>query len=137
MNTYTAHIDGASSGNPGDSGIGIVLYKDGEEMLRISKYIGQATNNVAEYTALLTLLNSVKKHLIKKIKIYSDSELLVKQLSGEYKIKNMALKVLVEQIHAYKKEIDFTVEHVGREKNKEADDLAKKASKRGGKINDV
>ncbi|HDQ25268.1 MAG TPA: ribonuclease HI family protein [bacterium] len=79
---YTAYIDGASSGNPGDAGIGIVVYRGDEAVLSISKYIGKQTNNYAEYTALLTLIEALKKHGVKEAKVYSDSELVVRQLSG-------------------------------------------------------
>lgn len=134
---YTAFVDGASSGNPGDAGIGIIIYKDNEAIVRESRYIGVQTNNVAEYTALTLLLEMAEKHGIKKIKIFSDSELVVKQMSGEYKIKNEDLKVLAMKAQSYKKKIKFTLEHVRREGNCEADDLAKSASKRGGKLKDV
>jgi ribonuclease HI len=134
---YSAFIDGASSGNPGDAGIGIVIYKDKEEIVRESRYIGIQTNNFAEYTALTVLLEMLEKHGIKHVKIFSDSELVVKQMSGEYKIKNQDLRVLAMKAQAYKKKIKFTLEHIRREGNDEADDLAKSASKRGGKIKDV
>lgn len=134
---YTAFIDGASSGNPGDAGIGIIIYKGKDAVLSESKYIGKQTNNYAEYTALIVLLEMVEKHGIKKIKVYSDSELVVKQMSGEYKIKNADLKELAAKAQSYKKKIKFTLEHIRREGNSEADDLAKAASKRGGKLKDV
>jgi|DewCreStandDraft_4_1066084.scaffolds.fasta_scaffold11289_8 ribonuclease HI len=136
MDVYTAYIDGASSGNPGDAGIGIVIYKNNEEILRESKYIGMQTNNYAEYMAFLSLLEILDKHSIKKIKIYTDSELLVKQIKGEYKIKNEAIKSFIEKIKKYKN-IKYEIEHITRDKNKEADKLAKKASKRGGKLKNV
>lgn len=132
--TYKAFIDGASSGNPGNAGIGIVIYKDNEEIVRESKYIGIQTNNVAEYTALIVLLEMLEKHKIDSVSIYSDSELLVKQVSGEYKIKNEVLRELMMKIAPHKKKIKFTLEHIRREGNGEADDLAKAASKRGGQI---
>ena len=132
---YTAFIDGASSGNPGDAGIGIVIYKDKEEIVRESKYIGKQTNNYAEYTALIVLLEMLEKHGIKKVRIFSDSELVVKQMSGEYKIKNGDLRVLAMKAHSYKKKIKFELTHIRREGNGEADDLAKAASKRGGEAN--
>ncbi len=134
---YTAYIDGASSGNPGDAGIGVVVYRDGEEIARESKYIGKQTNNVAEYSALIRLLEMLENHSIKEVKVYSDSELLVKQVLGEYKIKNEALRELMSRIAQHKKRIKFTIEHVRREKNSEADKLAKAASKRGEMIQDV
>jgi len=134
---YTAYIDGASSGNPGDAGIGIIIYKDKEEMVRESRYIGIQTNNFAEYTALTVLLEMLEKHGIKKARIFSDSELVVKQMSGEYKIKNQDLKVLAIKAQSFKKKIKYTLEHIRREGNDEADDLAKSASQRGGKLKDV
>lgn len=137
MAKYTAFIDGASSGNPGDAGIGIVVYKDGEEVVRESKYIGKETNNVAEYTALLTMLEMLENHGIKEIEVFSDSELMVRQLSGEYKVKNEGLKPLFMRALAHKKKIKYSVVHVGREKNVEADKLAKKGSERGRRLSDV
>lgn len=134
---YTAFIDGASSGNPGDAGIGIIIYKDKEAVVSESKYIGKQTNNFAEYTALIVLLEMVEKHGIKKIKVFSDSELVVKQMSGEYKIKNEVLRELAHKAQSYQKKIKFTLEHIRREGNGEADELAKSASKRGEKLNDV
>jgi ribonuclease HI len=134
---YTAFIDGASSGNPGDAGIGFVIYKGKEAIVRESRYIGIQTNNFAEYTALLLLLEMLVKHGIKQISIYSDSELVVRQMSGEYKVKNAGIKELMMKIAPFKKKVKFTLEHVRREGNCEADDLAKSASKRGGKIKDV
>jgi len=133
---YTAYIDGASSGNPGDAGIGIVIYKNNEEILRESRYIGVQTNNFAEYKAFLSLLEILDKHSIKVIKIFTDSELLVKQLKGEYKVNNEAIKNFILKIRQFKK-IKFEIEHIPRLKNKEADKLAKQASKRGGRIKDV
>lgn len=134
---YTAFIDGASSGNPGEAGIGIIIYKDSEEIVRESRYIGAQTNNVAEYTALTLALEILEKHGIKNASIFSDSELVVKQMSGEYKIKNPDLKALALKAQTYKKRIKYTLEHVRREGNCEADKLAKKASQRGGKLKDV
>ncbi len=134
MADYVAYIDGASSGNPGDAGVGIVVYKNDSEILRESKYIGKETNNVAEYTALLILLTMMKKHKVKEIDVFTDSELLVKQLKGEYKIKNDRLKEFIEKIQKCREFIKFKVEHVGRDNNSEADKLAKAASKRGEEI---
>lgn len=126
---YYAFVDGAASGNPGDAGAGIVIYKNDEIFLTKSIYIGRTTNNVAEYMALLKLLNTAKENKIKKITIYTDSELLERQLSGMYKVKDRKLKKLHGEVMNYKKIMDFNVIHVGREKNKEADKLAKKACK--------
>jgi ribonuclease HI len=126
---YHAFIDGAASGNPGDAGVGVVIYKDNEVFLKKSIYIGSTTNNVAEYMALLELLNLAKENKIKKITVYTDSELLERQLNGMYKVRDKKLKNLYYEVMDYKKIIDFNVLHIGREKNKEADKLAKNASK--------
>ncbi len=126
---YTAYIDGASSGNPGNSGIGILIYKDGELIYEASKNIGYATNNIAEYTALLELLKVSRKKNIKKIKIFSDSELLCRQISGEYKVKKNKLKKIFNEIFKIKNDIDFELFHISNEYNKKADKLAKNASK--------
>jgi ribonuclease HI len=133
---YVAYIDGVSSGNPGDAGIGIIIYKNGEEVLRESKYIGVQTNNFAEYKAFLSLLEILNKHKIYKIKVYSDSELLLKQLKGEYVVKNETIKNFISEIKKYNK-IKYEIEHISSTENKEADKLAKQASKRGGKIKNV
>ncbi len=134
---YTAFIDGASSGNPGHAGIGVVIYKGKDQVLVESKYIGTATNNVAEYTALTHLLDMAKKHKIKELHVFSDSELMVKQLSGEYKVRDEKLQEFVKTALTFKKDIRFEVTHIPREKNKEADKLSKEGSKRGGNIRNV
>ena len=134
---YTAFIDGASSGNPGHAGIGVVIYKGKDQILMESKYIGETTNNVAEYSALLHLLEMAEKHKIKHLDVFSDSELLVKQLSGEYKVRDERLQEFVKRAIAHKKTIKYTVTHIPREKNKEADKLSKEGSKRGGSIRNV
>ncbi len=124
-----ANIDGASSGNPGDASIGVVI-KDKKHVYQetISQYIGLATNNVAEYRALLMALKKAKAMEVEKFFVKSDSELLVKQIKGLYKVKNDALKELNSQaqflIHQFR---FFSIEHVRREYNKEADKLAKQA----------
>jgi ribonuclease HI len=134
---YTAFVDGASSGNPGHAGIGVVIYKGKDQILMESKYIGMTTNNVAEYSALLHLLDMAQKHKIKELDIFSDSELMVKQLCGEYKVRDEKLKELVQRAVAARKHIKYTLTHVPREKNKEADKLSKEGSKRGGDIRNV
>jgi ribonuclease HI len=134
---YTAFIDGASSGNPGHAGIGVAIYKGKDQILMESKYIGETTNNVAEYSALLHLLELADMHKLKNIDIYSDSELMVKQLSGEYKIRDERLQELAKEVAEHKKTVKFTLTHIPREKNKEADKLSKEASKRGGNIRNV
>ncbi len=123
------NIDGASSGNPGDASIGVVIKDKGHIYQEtISQYIGPATNNVAEYRALLMALEKAKDLGAEKIFVKSDSELLVKQIKGVYKVKNDALKELNSQAQTLISNFkSFDLEHVRREYNKEADKLAKQA----------
>jgi ribonuclease HI len=120
------HIDGASRGNPGPAGIGVAIYApDGILRERIHQGIGQATNNVAEYRALLAALERAAALGIADLEICSDSELLVRQLQGRYQVKHPGLKPLYaaarERSAGFR---HFTIRHVPRELNKEADALA-------------
>lgn len=125
------HTDGASSGNPGPAGIGIVIKTD-NETFTISDYIGITTNNVAEYTALIKALETAKAKGIRSIDVFMDSELIVKQLKGEYKVKNQGLQPLYKKVKQLLKSFDrHTIKHVPRDSNKEADALSKQAIKRG------
>ena len=127
---YKAYTDGASRGNPGRAAIGAAIYDEsGEQAYIISEYIGdQITNNVAEYKAVL---ESIQLILMDddnaEIEIISDSELLVKQLNGQYKVKNEGLKPLHKQIQDLMKNTKITFTHVKREFNTEADALANQA----------
>lgn len=123
------YIDGAARGNPGDAGIGIVIMDGKERKIReLYKYIGQATNNIAEYTALIYGLQEVLILGLKDVAVYSDSELLVKQLNGEYKVKNSNLKLHYEQFLHLKTGLrSLEVKQISREKNKQADKLANQA----------
>jgi len=126
---FIIYIDGASSGNPGHAAVGVVIkdkLRNREEM--ISQYIGIGTNNFAEYAALITALQRAQELGAKEVYIKSDSELLVKQLKGEYKVKSDNLKQLNEQaVRLLKAFRFFRIEHIKREFNEEADKLAKKA----------
>ncbi len=131
------YCDGASSGNPGHSGIGVVITLTDEDagilgtdkQHDISEYIGEATNNVAEYSALIVGLQTARELGIKKIKVYLDSELLVRQMSGVYKVKNKNLISLWKKAKDIYKDFDSCkISHVRRELNKDADALARKAS---------
>jgi len=121
------YTDGGSKGNPGPSAIGLVFYIAGKEVFRHREDIGITTNNIAEYTALTRALEFVIKNQYKidKIICYADSQLLVNQLNGLYKIKNQNLMNLVFSIRALEKEICIPVyfKHVRREKNVLADAL--------------
>lgn len=131
MSVLEMYIDGASKGNPGPSGIGVVIYdKDGSALKGISKSIGKATNNVAEYTALIYALQEALILKSPKIKVWTDSELLCKQVKGVYTVRHSNLKPLFEQVKHLAKGFDsFEIQHIGRDKNKEADRLAGNAAK--------
>ncbi len=133
-NSYTLFVDGASRGNPGLASIGCTLLNgDEEEMFTISKNIGVATNNVAEYTALLEGLKKALKENISDISVKADSELMVRQMKGEYKVKNAALKVLWEKSQNLSKQFKhFSIQHIRREFNERADELANLALDRTG-----
>lgn len=125
--TILAYTDGAARGNPGESGIGVV-FKDekGTILTKISGYIGEATNNVAEYQALIACLKNAAKTKCSRLVVHSDSELMVRQILGEYKVKDPTLKLMFQKVHRLlaKVSFEFEIRHVGRELNKEADRLA-------------
>ncbi|MBP7736006.1 MAG: ribonuclease HI family protein [Spirochaetes bacterium] len=124
------YTDGASSGNPGPAGIGIVIFDhDGRQIGKVSSYIGSRTNNYAEYTALIRALKIAIYFKAKVLRVRTDSELIVKQISGEYKVKNDQIKKLYDQAVSLIKEIGVCkIEHVPRSQNDKADYLAKKAT---------
>ena len=122
-----AFTDGASRGNPGESGIGFVLKDEKGNVLGTEfGYIGQATNNVAEYTALAACLQSVKRLECSNLIVHSDSELMVRQLNGQYKVKDEGLKRHFQQVQSILSTLpcEYQIKHVPREQNKEADQLA-------------
>jgi len=117
--------DGAARGNPGPAGIGIVVKKGHELLLEASAYIGKTTNNVAEYLALIRGLEEALLLGATEIECFSDSELLVKQIHGEYKVKNEGLVPLHFHLRSLiKKFKHFSISHKVREENKHADELA-------------
>lgn len=122
----TVRIDGASRGNPGPSGIGAVVeFGDGRTPKELSAYIGETTNNVAEYRALLLALEEAARHTAASLTIYSDSELLVRQLRGEYKVKAQHLRPLhAEACRRLRSYPEVRILHVPREENRRADSLA-------------
>lgn len=123
------YTDGGSRGNPGPSGIGVVvLDSKRKKVSEIFRYIGETTNNVAEYTALVSGLEEAIAQDATEVAVYMDSELLVKQLNGEYKVRDANMKALFEKsLGLLKKFKSFEVNHIEREKNKEADKLVNKA----------
>lgn len=126
MERLKVYVDGASRGNPGDAGIGIVMLdENGNVVKEMSDYIGQTTNNIAEYTALITALKEALEMGCEEIEVFSDSELMVKQINGQYQIKNEGIKRLYSQVVQLMKEFrSFSINHVRREYNKRADELA-------------
>ncbi len=128
-----AYLDGASKGNPGPASIGIICYVDETEkeiLFQVSEKIGHATNNIAEWTSLLRLVEELVRRNILESKVYMDSELVVKQFKGEYKTKNTELQKIKEQVLNLKKDLEnLQLIHVKREKNKVADKLANEAFK--------
>lgn len=127
------HTDGGARGNPGPAGIGVAIYNENkEEILGFKKFLGVRTNNQAEYQALIEGLKQAQKLGAEEVVFYLDSELVVKQLNGQYKVKNKDLAPLFLEIHnlllSFKK---YSFHHVRRELNKRADALANEAMDEG------
>ncbi len=126
---YRANIDGGSRGNPGPASYGVVIRDPrGEVVAKLKKYIGRSTNNVAEYYGLIAALDYAQTHGIRALRVESDSELLVKQMRGQYKVKSAELRPLFERARKMAQAFEsFRIEHVYREGNAEADALANEA----------
>ena len=126
LKSCIAYIDGGSRGNPGIAGYGVhLLDEEGKTLASLSESLGIRTNNFAEYSALIDALSLAQAHQYDKIKVYADSELLVKQINGTYRVRNSDLRTLYnraqELISRFK---SFSIHHVPREQNREADRLA-------------
>ncbi|MFW6110183.1 MAG: ribonuclease HI family protein [Patescibacteria group bacterium] len=130
-NTVDLYTDGGSRGNPGPAGIGYVIKnKNGKIIEKNGKFIGKATNNEAEYQALIAGLKAAKKYTPKKLNCFSDSALVVNQLNGEFKVKKAHLKKLVFEVQSKLAEMLGTTvkfQHIPREENSEADALLNEA----------
>ena len=128
----TIYTDGGARGNPGPAGLGVVMYADGKIIKRHSRYLGKTTNNQAEYRAVIDALQHAQEMGAKEIDLVMDSELIVKQLNREYRVKDKELGQLFVQVWnltlGFSK---FTVRHVRREHNKEADKMVNEAIDRG------
>lgn len=122
-------VDGAARGNPGEAGCGAVIYDENGQVLRERyRYLGYATNNVAEYEGLLMGLEGVLQWGGRRVQVQSDSQLLVRQLNGLYRVKDEKLKELHEKAVALLRQFDsYRIIHIGREKNRRADRLANQA----------
>src|SRR5215469_2082109 len=126
---YTANIDGAARGNPGPAAYGVVIRRpDGAKHESLGKYIGRHTNNVAEYYALIAALDYATANGIRRLRVYSDSQLIVNQIKGLYKVKHPDLRPLHERAKKQAAALEsFTIQYVPREQNRDADDLANAA----------
>ncbi|MGA2429483.1 MAG: reverse transcriptase-like protein [Candidatus Acidiferrum sp.] len=126
---YRANIDGGSRGNPGPAAYGVVIRDaKGDVVAKLKKYIGRMTNNVAEYYGLIAALDYMQSQGIKALRIESDSELLVKQMRGQYKVRSPELQPLYERARKMAAALEsFRIDHVYREQNREADALANEA----------
>jgi len=126
---YTANIDGAARGNPGPASYGVVVRRpDGKPLESLGKYIGRHTNNVAEYYALIAALDYAAASGIKRLRVYSDSQLIVNQIKGLYKVKHPDLRPLHERAKKQAATLEaFTIQYVPREQNGDADALANAA----------
>jgi len=129
----TAYCDGGSRGNPGPAGFGVYIEgPDGEKLGELSEYLGKATNNVAEYSALLAALEWALKSGRGRLRVVADSELMVKQMQGRYKVGSPDLRPLYEEAKRRVAQLEgFRIEHVLRGKNQRADRLANLAMDRG------
>src|SRR5262249_16385616 len=119
-----AYIDGGSRGNPGEAGIGVFF----PGVVRIAEYLGTGTNNFAEYSALLSALRFAVFSRCEELQVFADSELVVKQIKGEYQVRNESIRPLYDSAVRWIKLIpSFSIAHVRRESNSEADKLANQA----------
>lgn len=136
MSKIKVFTDGASRGNPGKAGIGIIIYDENDFIIESCKeYLGEATNNQAEYKALLKSLDLLKKikesgeKNFDEVEFYSDSELMVNQVKFDFQVKEPELALLNNKFHVKTKKLGlkYTIQHIDRELNKAADRLANKA----------
>jgi len=128
-----AHSDGGARGNPGPAGYGVVIQDEaGRKVAALSEYLGHRTNNFAEYQGLIAALEYAIEHGHKALKVVSDSELLVRQIKGVYKVKNATLQELHARAKQLIAQLDwFSIDHALREHNREADELANQAMDKG------
>ena len=135
----TLEFDGGSRGNPGPAGIGVVVRSgDGTPLVTLGRFIGRATNNVAEYRALITALQQARALGAKKVVVRGDSELVVKQMRGEYRVKNADLRTLYDEAKALVAHFAHaTIDHNYRHKNALADKLANLAMDKKADVTDV
>jgi probable phosphoglycerate mutase len=130
---YTGHCDGGSRGNPGPSGYGAVVQDpEGRTVARLNEFLGIQTNNFAEYSGLLAVLRWALANNVTQVRVVSDSELMVKQLQGKYKVSSPAIRPLYDEAKKMTRQLEgFEIRHTLRAGNKEADQLANEAMDRG------
>ncbi|HVC47929.1 MAG TPA: ribonuclease HI family protein [Terracidiphilus sp.] len=130
---HTAHCDGGSRGNPGPAGFGAVIQDpQGQVVARLSQFLGRQTNNVAEYSGLLAVLDWALLNGIRRLRVLSDSELMVRQMEGRYKVSSPTLRPLWEKARRRAAQLEqFDLRHTLREGNQEADLLANEAMDEG------
>jgi ribonuclease HI len=124
MRALTAYVDAGSHGNPGPSGIGILIHDLCGETVRIAKWIGHQDNNVAEYIALLEALQHAVAAKARALHVFSDSEIVVKQMKGEYVCRSPRLYSLNWTCRKLARSLEFSIAHIPREDNQEANELA-------------
>jgi probable phosphoglycerate mutase len=130
---HTAHVDGGARGNPGPAGYGVAIQDaSGHPVAELSEYVGHRTNNYAEYQGLLAALRYAAENQIKALKVISDSELMVRQMKGIYKVRHPELRKLYDEAQALVRRLEyFEIRHALRENNQVADRLANEAMDRG------
>lgn len=129
MAGLVAYVDGGSHGSPGPAGIGVLIEKPDGELIRISKWIGHHDNNVAEYAALLEALRCALELKATALHVYSDSELVVKQMTGQYACRSPRLYSLNWTCRKLARSLKFAIAHIPREQNHEANRLANQAAR--------
>jgi ribonuclease HI len=128
MSRFTVNVDGGARGNPGPAAIGVVLRDGGEVVGEVGETIGEATNNVAEYRALLRGIELAAEHGAAELELVGDSQLIVRQVEGRYKVKNAGMKKLHEEVKEALRGFDsWTIRHVRRAENADADRLVNEA----------
>ena len=128
MSQLTVNVDGGARGNPGPAAIGVVLRDGGEVIAEVGEKIGETTNNVAEYKALLKGIELAAAHGASELELLGDSELVVRQVEGRYKVKNAGMKELHEEVKRALRDFNsWSIRHVRRAENADADRLVNEA----------
>jgi ribonuclease HI len=127
MSELIAYVDGGSHGNPGPSGIGVIIEDSSGSKVRIAKWIGVQDNNVAEYVALLEALQRAIQMNATTLHVYSDSQVMVRQMNGEYACQSARLYSLNWTCRKLARSLNFRITYISRDENTEANDLARRA----------